>query len=366
MKFTQRITAVAVSFGTMAALVTAPATYAENWSDSIKVKGDFRYRMEKIDQEGREERDRSRLRARISLDAKVNDTVKVGVRLASGSDDPVSTNQSFDKFASTKDFGLDRAFVAWTPAKGSTIIAGKMANPFYLPNKSLLVFDGDLNPEGLAYKYSNAGFFANVGRFNLDECSSCDDSYMTGGQVGYGYKMGNGSKLTFGASLFSYDLNSDEVELPDAYSVTEIFADYSTKLVGRPFVVYADYAVNSDADKVTDQLAALGINEDLDAGYEVGFKYGSAKNAGEWQFGYLYKSADALAVFPLFTDSDFGGGGADVDGHVVKVAYAINKNFTVGINQYVNQNSLSADADNDPLTNALDYNRTMLDFKFKF
>ena len=83
-----------------------------NWADSIKVSGDFRYRMENIDQEGSEDRDRSRLRARISLDATVNETVKVGVRLASGNDDPTSTNQSFDKFATTKDFGLDRAFVA--------------------------------------------------------------------------------------------------------------------------------------------------------------------------------------------------------------------------------------------------------------
>ncbi|NNM13394.1 MAG: hypothetical protein HKO58_03645, partial [Gammaproteobacteria bacterium] len=75
---------------------------------------------------------------------------------------------------------------------------------------------------------------------------------------------------------------------------------------------------------------------------------------------------DAIAVFPLFTDSDFGGGGADVDGHVVKIAYAVNKNFTVGVNHYINQNNISANEDNDPLTNALDYNRTMLDFKFKF
>ena len=55
----------------------------------------------------------------------MNETVKFGVRLATGGDNPISTNQTLDGFASTKDFGVDRAYVAWTPVKGSTITAGR-------------------------------------------------------------------------------------------------------------------------------------------------------------------------------------------------------------------------------------------------
>ena len=368
MTIKRRIVDLATTVAVSAAIFGAPAVMAEagNWSDAVKVSGDFRYRMEKIAVEGRDDRDRSRLRARIKIDAKVNDTVSFGARLASGNDDPVSTNQSFDKFASTKEFGLDRAFVKWTPVEGVSLIAGKMANPFYISGGSLLIYDGDLNPEGVAVSYKNGNIFASAGRFNLDECSSCDDSYMSGGQVGYGFKFANGAKLNVGIGQYVYDLNSTEVDFFDAYSETELFADYSTKIAGRPFTVYTNYIVNGDADKVKDALVAVGINDDLDTGYEVGFKYGKAKNAGDWQFGYLYKSLDALAAFPLFTDSDFGGGGTDVEGHVVKVAYAVNKNFTVGLNHYINENNLSADLDNDPLTQSLDYDRTMLDFKFKF
>lgn len=375
MTINRSIVGLATSLAISAAIISAPSVLAEvgNWSDSIKVSGDFRYRMEKIAVEGNEDRDRSRLRARIKLDAKVNETVKVGVRLASGNDDPVSTNQSFDNFATTKEFGLDRAFVEWTPVEGVAITAGKMANPFHIPGKSLLVWDGDFNPEGLAVSYKNGNIFASAGRFNLDECSTCDDSYLTGAQVGYGFKFSNDSKLNVGIGQFVYDLNQNEVidavdgfVLYDAYSETEVFADYSMKVADRPLSFYANYVVNGDADKVAAVLAAAGITDDLDTGFEVGAKYGKAKNAGDWEVGYLYKSLDALAAFPLFTDSDFGGGGADVEGHVVKVAYAVNKNFTVGVNHYINENNLSADLDNDPLTVALDYDRTMLDFKFKF
>ena len=334
-----------------------------NWSDSIKVSGDFRYRLENVDQEGNEDRDRSRFRARISLDATVNDTVKVGVRLASGNDDPVSTNQSFDKFGSTKDLGIDRAFVAWTPAKGSTVIAGKMAVPFYKPNKSPLLWDGDLNPEGLAYQYKNNGFFASVARLSLDECSSCDDSYMNGVQAGYSYKMTNGSKLTFGLGQYAFDLNAAETGFADEYNETEFFADYSTNVYAKPLVVYANYVVNGDGEALA---AAAGLDDDLDTGYELGFKYGKVKGAGSWDLGYTYKSLDVNAVFPLWTDSDFAGGGTDGEGHILKFGYGVNKNFSIGLTHFVNERNISTENDADPATNPLDYSRTMLDFKFKF
>ena len=338
-----------ISLVTVAAIsvTSVSATAADtSWTDSIKVDGDFRYRFELIDQENSEKRERSRLRARINLKAEVNETVKVGVRLASGSDDPVSTNQSLDKFASTKDFGLDRAFVTWAPAKGHAITAGKMGVPFYKPNKSGLIWDGDLNPEGLSYTYKANGFWGTLARFNLDECSSCDDSYLNGAQAGYGWKLANGSKINAGLGFYSYDLNAVETGLPDVFSMTELLADYQTKVSGRPLTVYANYVKNSDVD-------------DLDTGYEAGFKYGKAK-PGQWEFGYAYKKLEAGATFPLFTDSDFAGGGTDGDGHILKVGYGVSDNFTIGLTQFINTRGIS-----DAATE-LDYNRTQFDFKFKF
>ena len=55
-----------------------------SWLERISLKGDFRYRHEMIDPEGRDHRNRHRVRARIHLLGKVNDVVDVGVQIATG------------------------------------------------------------------------------------------------------------------------------------------------------------------------------------------------------------------------------------------------------------------------------------------
>ena len=57
-------------------------------------RGDVRYRYESFEIDQKDDRERNRLRARVALKATVSETVDVVVGLASGSDDPVSTNQT--------------------------------------------------------------------------------------------------------------------------------------------------------------------------------------------------------------------------------------------------------------------------------
>ncbi|MDX1480945.1 MAG: putative porin, partial [Woeseiaceae bacterium] len=77
----------------------------EDWSDRLSFSGDFRLRYEGIDEEGEEERNRMRFRARLGLSASVYDDVTVVLRFATGGDNPVSANQTFDDGFSTKDIG---------------------------------------------------------------------------------------------------------------------------------------------------------------------------------------------------------------------------------------------------------------------
>jgi hypothetical protein len=129
------------------------------WIENFKIGGDFRYRYEGIDaQSGGKwgsSVNRNRIRARLSLDAKVNDDIDLGFRIASGSADPVSTNQTLEDSFSSKDIWLDRAFFNWHPGtiKGFNFIGGKMPLPFYRVGNNQLIWDDDLNPEGLAAKY---------------------------------------------------------------------------------------------------------------------------------------------------------------------------------------------------------------------
>ena len=71
----------------------APAA-VDSWTDRIKIDGDFRYRYERIDPEGSDTRSRNRIRARANIRADVADNTEVGFGLATGGEDPVSTNQT--------------------------------------------------------------------------------------------------------------------------------------------------------------------------------------------------------------------------------------------------------------------------------
>ena len=62
------------------------AASASSWTDTIKLKGDFRYRYEAIDVEDADSRQRNRIRARAELVAKLPNNVAVGVGVASGGD----------------------------------------------------------------------------------------------------------------------------------------------------------------------------------------------------------------------------------------------------------------------------------------
>ena len=132
-------------------LVVAPfEPFAGDWTETIKMKGDLRYRHEMIDKEGKDARHRHRVRARFGVFGEVSPYTKVGIQLATGSDDPVSTNQTLDGAFSTKQVGIDLAYLEANHPRlpGMNVKGGKFKNPFFKPGKSELIWDGDLNPEG--------------------------------------------------------------------------------------------------------------------------------------------------------------------------------------------------------------------------
>ena len=75
--------------------------------------------------------------------------------------------------------------------------------------------------------------------------------------------------------------------------------------------------------------------------------------------GYTWQDLEADAVFGLLTDSDFGGGGTDARGHVLKGSFAIDKNWTAGFTYFINEMDLSAGSKHD-------YDRLQVDMAFKY
>ncbi len=335
---------------------------AMSWAERISWKGDFRYRYENIDQEARDGRNRSRIRARTSLNAELSDTMKVGIGLATGGDDPVSSNQTIGGGGSSKDIKIDLAYFGWTGLANTYVTGGKFSNFLIRPSKQGLMWDGDWRPEGLGVIWDNDFFFAQGMGTWLEGDSNKGTEFGWALQAGFNFKTGDFGKLKIGAGYSVFDIagrtplfgdpddfygNSfvldpltGDLTFKYNYQNLEAFAEWG---IGK-FTLFADYTVNQDAG-------------DDDTGYLFGAKYGSAKERGQWDVTYFYARKEKDAMVGLLTDSDFGGGGTDSKGHALSGTYAFHKAWNFKATYFINEVNLD-----DPV----DYNRLMLDLNFKF
>jgi hypothetical protein len=338
-----------------------PQVAGEAWYDTVRLKGDFRYRHEVIDAEFSNDRQRQRIRARAHLTAAVTEQVDVGLGIASGGDDPVSTNQTLGDGASTKDVRLDLAYATWaTRVEGLSFTGGKFKNPVHRAGGNALLWDSDFRPEGAAASFERGALFAHAWGLWVEEQSSDDDSIVFGGQVGWQGDLG-ATNLLLGASYFDFDTKGEEVAFDgdprgnsvDAngnylydYQEIEAFAELGFEVAGHPVTVFANYVYNNDADE-------------FDTGYALGAEVKFDNGRHPWRFGYVYQDLEADAVFALFTDSDFSGGGTDGKGHILKGSYAISRQISLGGTLFINERDSNASV-------AEDYDRLQLDVSFKY
>lgn len=335
-------------------LITFIISLASNaWAmDAPEWGGDLRYRNERIDQDSKDARFRNRIRARLKLNGKVEENLSYGFRLASGSSDPVSTNETLDSGFSTKGLNLDLAFLKYKTDYGQ-ITAGKMKNPWEKAGKTELVWDGDLSPEGLAFHLPIKMMFVNLGYLWTEERSTAPDSVLQGAQVGIKHKA-DSFAVKFGISYFDYLRLKGESTLVDStdsfgnsttaskytndYNLLEAFLEVNIK-TKIPVNIYVDYVKNGEAK--TD-----------DTGYLVGFSVGK-----KIKFSYNNRKLEKDAVVGAFTDSDFKGAGTDGKGHEFGLSYSPTKKTKFALSHFMNKTAI---------TNGKDYNRSMLDFSLKF
>ena len=230
----------------------------------LKFSGDMRYRHEAINDDASAERQRQRIRARFGVTADVTDDVRVGLTLATGNDDPVSANQTLDTGFSRKSIGVDRAYFAWDATDDLNITGGKMADPFFRPGNHHLIYDGDLNPEGLALRYNRTNWFASFAGLWVEERGAADDSILLGGQLAYRRALDGGKRLTAGVSYYDYLNTQNQTPFWDGapagnrvdaagnylndFNEAELFAEFNFKAGERPLSLFADYVTNVEAD----------------------------------------------------------------------------------------------------------------------
>ncbi len=335
------------------------------WAERIQVNGDFRYRYENIDDaDNDKDRNRSRMRARIEAQAQVNEDWKVGFGLASGSDDPVSSNQTFGNGGSSKGINLDLAYFDWSGLANTHVLGGKFKTPFYKPGGHALLWDDDYRPEGLAANYANGAFFANGAFLYLesdDKAGKQNAESIWGTQVGLHTALSDSTRLIVGLGYYDIPVagakpfyssssfgNTLVADGPDMvyqhnYEELEAFAELTFTLAGLPASLFADWVQNQDASN-------------NDTGWAAGGTLGKAKNPGSWELGYAYQDLEADAVFALITDSDFGDGGTNNKGHLLKGAYALDNNVSLALTYFINE---KGDLETD-------YDRLQMDIKFKY
>ncbi|MCD6460239.1 putative porin [bacterium] len=111
------------------------------WTERIKIKGDFRYRHEIIRAAGRRHnlnqaqrdnrettRNRQRIRARVGIFARINEDIDFAFQIASGSQDPVSANQTLDNYFESKRVWIDLAYITWQPENFLGLNVGVLRN----------------------------------------------------------------------------------------------------------------------------------------------------------------------------------------------------------------------------------------------
>lgn len=170
-----------------------------------------------------EDRERLRLRARVTADAKISPELKAQVRLSTGSNgDPVSTNQTLGNYGNRYGAMWDLAYLKYDGLDADrypwlTMWGGRMPNPFMSTD---LVWDTDLAFEGLAAKFRfnlrgsesllemserDRTAFVTIGAFPLQEVErSSRDKWLYGAQTGAEFIFLDQSALKIGLAYYYF------------------------------------------------------------------------------------------------------------------------------------------------------------------
>ena len=328
--------------------------------NTVKVNYDFRYRYEYTDDESKGAKQRrNRIRVRLGAEYKPTEKLEIKIRLATAEENSTSANQTLGHDFSLSDIGMDQFYIDYAIDQNSKLVIGKQSNPFFRSNKSQVIFDGDFNPEGMVYQFKKGMYFSTLGVFSYDKKPS-ESVSIDGFQIGLSnsfndatsFKLGlaqykfdkikgrPASEITWNGKVFGNQMDIDGTYLND-FNITNITAEVKTMIGTQliPALFFLDIVDNKDA------------NND-EKGFQTGIKL---KFNRLWEATYLYKDVEKNAVFGALVDSTFGGGGAGHKGHQMIISYPLSKKVILDFSWFDNKKKME-----------IDYQRALLDFKYKF
>jgi hypothetical protein len=283
-----------------------------DWFTDIRL----RYHYETFN--GNTPKDISKGRFRLRVGAKktwLDKQLEAGFRLASGSsDDPSSTNQSFDDNFDEKHVWIDRAYAKYKPKsiKGLELVGGKMANPLVHTN---IVWDSDVNPEGVwtVYKCPIKPIqpFAGAGYFQSDENKGSHNGTLAAYQGGVIVHLNEDTQWTTAGTWYDWHRyettfdrtgNNSSMGVPptlltaEEFDVVNVTTKLKTKVGKVPVSVWGDWAHNTEN----------ALNDGTEDAWGVGVKLGQNKKKGDlsakYKYGYVEANASPGALFLALID----------------------------------------------------------------
>ena len=362
-----------------------------DWASKIKLYGDIRLRFDSESAERnvskKRVRDRERVRARLNMDANLGDEWMGSIQLSTAPDDPTSGNQTLGQGFTGKSYGLERAYLRYTPefaGKAVKLYGGKIAQPWI--SVSDLIYDSSVNPEGVAvvgeYKINNITLFANGGLFQIADTlndtvsnNKSNPVRLYSGQAALKVEMSDDVSLLMGASLYFWDnltgknprtglwnqgeacgINNGGADYDvNTYEEVELFASLDMGVnvfnMNIPCSLFGQYVSNSKGE----------LDKD---GYLVGTKVGKA-DKGKIEVVYDYRNLGRDAVISSYPEGSVWGGGTDGKGHRVQVKYGLTKSVQLGLTGFLAKADIS-DTQTADSANSGDYKRVQFDIAAKF
>lgn len=311
-------------------------------------------------------------RARVKVTSQIAEDMVIGIRFVTGSDfGGMFDDESDFGDAFAKDSAwFDLYYATWTPTEWFSLTAGKFENPF---TSTSMLFDRDdpvsmnsdpdIQPEGLAQEFSWANdtidlrlrlleaLFSEIGHSEFG-----DDTWLLGIQGG-GYFM-IADEMQLDAFIGYYDFTEGVNEFVDAIEDDDgdagllqgFLAFHYLGIENLPLCLYGEWVHNTDAD-------------DYENAWRVGFQAGEAAMANTWEAGVFYQKAEAYALNPFMTDTDFFFAHIPFTGLVGSEGFGVQAAYAVRDNIVARATALLADEEVGP---SMDINTYMVDVTWKF
>lgn len=287
---------------------------------------------------------------------------------------------------------IGQVYLGYKPTAEWTLIAGRMPNPFVTTS---MVWDGDINPEGFAEKFSRTvgttTYFANLGQFVYDSANpqnrigttvTRQDQYFLGWQGGALFKLDEKNSLQVAPTLYHYVNNKrTSLNFAGAYSATnqtainnlfvfDVPVTYTTTLSdGKALSVFGDFAYNFDGKDRARKYGRADLDSEVYA-WQLGTQYGKAKLKGEWDAKVFYQQSGLFALDNNLVDSDLFESRTNIEGVVLNANYqlsdAVTFTVTYAKGKTKDKSAISAGAGDIGIPTFKDYNLLQLDFVAKF